>query len=648
MSWLQRLSETYDACFGQPQFAGESDPLLPLCSVPQTTQLHVELWEDGSFAHAQLHELLNTPMFVTEDSASRSGTSPAANPLTEQLEYCAKGLEAYGGDRTRYDRYVKLLSQWAQSQWTNEKVRAVLRYVEGGTLLDDLLREGILSASSEALLKIKVGNKLIPPLKLWVRWSVRTNDLQSKTWSDRALAESWRAFDLANAQEHCFCMLSGDITRTTQKHPKRIRWSGDNAKLISANDDKGFTFRGRFTDSSQALTIGYAATQKAHNALRWLLKRQGTKIGDNGRIVAWSVFNAWAAPVLADSLQFFSLSDQNCQFGSELSENAPALHFATKVHIGDAGQGFALRLGAAIKGYGSRFSDTESIVVLALDSATDGRMAVLYYRELSGSEFLSRLEAWHSNLAWSQRFSETRQFTGAPSPSDIVDAVYGPRKLDGNAGDKLRKATVERLLPCIVEGRPIPRDLVFAAVARASQVSTASKRRGSWAFERVLGVACSLYRGSHPQEFPTMSLDEARLTRDYLYGRLFALANDLEEKALWLAGTNRSTNAARLMQRFSDRPASTWLILCKRLNPYMMQLQSSAPGLLSKYKNLLDTVTARFNDLTNGADQFNSDSRLNGEFLLGFHSQREALRSKRSLDKTSTAPSTEETQGDPE
>ena len=65
-----------------------------------------------------------------------------------------------------------------------------------------------------------------------------------------------------------------------------------------------------------------------------------------------------------------------------------------------------------------------------------------------------------------QNFAKDRQFIGAPAPRDIAEAAYG-RRLD----DRLRKATVERILPCIVDSQPIPNDLVIAVRARASNRS---------------------------------------------------------------------------------------------------------------------------------------------------------------------------------
>lgn len=117
-----------------------------------------------------------------------------------------------------------------------------------------------------------------------------------------------------------------------------------------------------------------------------------------------------------------------------------------------------------------------------------------------------------------------------------------------------------------------------------------------------------------------MTLDPNRKTRDYLYGRLLALAESLEEWALNKANEDRPTNAARLMQRFSERPYSTWRTIELALSPYKARL-----GGKSKIRQgLIDEVIAAFEP-----DDFISDKRLSGEFLLGYHSQREFLRNNR-------------------
>ncbi len=118
-----------------------------------------------------------------------------------------------------------------------------------------------------------------------------------------------------------------------------------------------------------------------------------------------------------------------------------------------------------------------------------------------------------------------------------------------------------------------------------------------------------------------MPLERERKTRDYLYGRLLALAEHLESRALYVGGENRATNAEKLMQRFDDRPYSTWLVLATGLTPYKVRLRAKRPGFLHNVEMEIDEVVNAFNP-----DDYTSDQRLTGEFLLGYHCQRAALK----------------------
>ena len=119
-----------------------------------------------------------------------------------------------------------------------------------------------------------------------------------------------------------------------------------------------------------------------------------------------------------------------------------------------------------------------------------------------------------------------------------------------------------------------------------------------------------------------MSLDLQYTGRDYLFGRLLAVAEQIEEMAMIVASEpSRTTHASRLMQRFADRPASTWLNIHKALAPYRQRLRAKLPPLESAYGKLLDDISAAFTP----AD-FSSEKRLSGEYLLGFHCQRKWLR----------------------
>ena len=117
-----------------------------------------------------------------------------------------------------------------------------------------------------------------------------------------------------------------------------------------------------------------------------------------------------------------------------------------------------------------------------------------------------------------------------------------------------------------------------------------------------------------------MALEEERTSRDYLYGRLLAVAEKIESMALYFAKEKREPTAARLMQRFADRPYSTWRTIETSLSPYKARINAKMPGLLAGYMGLLDIICCQFLP-----GEFNSDDRLSGEFLLAYHCQRKWL-----------------------
>ncbi len=612
MSWLRSLAETYDACAGREQFA--SDPLSPIDHVEQQAHVEIVLDETGTFLRASVVQKSATLIPATEQSAGRT-SGLVAHPLCDKIRYIAAD---YGAEE-EHALYLRQLRAWSQHS-RNPRLLTVLRYVERGSIVRDLCDAGILDGEpgrlrvSWAADAPELARLLQPDPKTrerdqgnaLVRWRVESRSaLESALWKDETLQREWSAFNTTLGATLGFCMHSGEVASLAGSHPRRLRHGGDGAKLISSNDSGGFTFRGRFTQASEVYGLASASTQKAHNALRWLIKRQGIRQGEQV-IVSWAVAGEPTPALLADSAQLFL-------------EEAEAPQ--PEGYGGDAGQAFALRLRSKIKGYREQLGEAARIVVMALDSATPGRMAILYYRELKGSELLDRIERWHEQLAWPQNYGKENRFTGAPAPRDIAEAAYG-RRVD----EKLRKATVERLLPCIVDGLTLPRDLEKAAVARAAN------RAGMepWEFERVLGIACSLVRGANPKENYAIMLEEDRASRDYLYGRLLAIADSIEELALKVSGEGRETNAARLMQRFADHPYTTWRTLALQLRPYIARLRGSRyAGALTIRQQLLDRLTSSFPPAESGESSFTDNHRLSGEFLLGYHCQREALRAKK-------------------
>lgn len=630
MSWLQRLSETYDHCTDAIGSKNDKVPLLPICHTMQNAHIEVTLDGEGNFLRAKVVDKSDAPTLIpcTESSAGRtSGQCP--HPLHDKLEYLAKDFTIWTEKKSDYESYMAQLSEWVAA-FGNQKLKALFEYLKGGTLIADLINHQILhNNESDKLLNQWTFETDTPAIfkllgggvdnkgkdKQWqanafVRFQVETaSDLNSSLQYDSAIWKGWGDFYASKNAIQGLCYSSSIENPLAEQHPSKIRHSGDKAKLISANDSSGYTFRGKFTKADEACSIGFETTQKAHNALRWLISKQGQNFGDQ-YIVCWSTTapeedlpNPFASTL---ALLFQTSEPHEKQPKKEKSKTSARVYTA---------QDFADKLNQSMRGYGRIFAnnDEDKVVVLAIDSATTGRMAIRYYRELKGSDFLARIQNWHETTAWHQYFSKDKQFVGAPAPKDIAQVAYG-KKLDTK--NKLLSATVSRLLPCIIDAAPIPRDLVEACVHRASQKISMPY----WEWSKTLGIACALYRKQHHERNYAMNYEHERTSRDYLYGSLLAIGEHIEERALYLANERRDTHAAKLMQRFAERPYSTWRTIELQLAPYLSRLKNNRPTVHHRLTKSWDELYAKF-----APADFTSDKPLSGEFLIGYHTFRREL-----------------------
>lgn len=182
-----------------------------------------------------------------------------------------------------------------------------------------------------------------------------------------------------------------------------------------------------------------------------------------------------------------------------------------------------------------------------------------------------------------------------------------------------QKQLYARLLPVIVGGTsmPIPEDLVRQSFQAACNPNGCE----NWEWQRNISVACALYKGwrarhhdlSQRRTYP-MSLDIQNRSRDYLYGRLLAVAENTESYALYLAGEKRATTAERYMQRFAEHPFATWRNIELALKPYQERLRNNGK----------DTGAQAIGEIMElfAINDFTCDDKLSGEFLLGYHCQK--------------------------
>jgi len=645
MSWIEKLYRTYEQNLTTSR--SSRHPLMPICHTKQQTHIEVVIDSKGKFKDAiVIPEGKGVTMVpCTEASSGRTGMSPVNHPLCDKLQYVAADFSDYGGKVTvgfsknpkkPYEDYVSSLTHWEASPHGHPKLTAILTYVRSGRMIKDLIDAGVLHAVDGVLLepceeeeKPEVYSRpifkvVVDQRNAVVRWRVEEPEATNTgTWEDEGLVDAWVMYYASQQTKRGLCMVTGKETFLAEQHPNKLRHSGDKAKLISSNDLQGFTYRGKFTDADQACGVGFDVSQKAHIALRWLLdsgRRQAFRNGDQ-MIVTWAVSGDEGFPdPLANTFAMLGLQEDEIT----LSE----------LYHGDAGQSVGIQFKKAMLGYKAHLDNLKDMVVLGVDSATPGRLAIIFYRELRGSELLERVEDWHERFSWYQNYSEGMKFVGCPSIRDIAEAAYG-RKVD----DSLKKATINRLLPCVIDGQVFPRDIVDSVVRRVNNRVGLDR----WEWNKCLGIACALYRGTHMNENLKMKLEMERNSRDYLYGRLLAIAERVESVALYASGEkNRETSAERYTQRFAERPYSTWRQIELNLRPYLNRLKVKRGGFHRNMLRLMSEVQAQI------GDNFTDDSRLSGEFWLGYHCQWLELNPTKDKQEDETEEQTEEQAAEPE
>lgn len=625
MSWLLNLYEVYEAnadVVGKidKKYNGQEYTLLPVSHTTQNAHIEVAVTEDGEFHTAFVIDKEDSSTLIpcTEDSANRAGSKIAPYPLHDKLSYVAGDYAAYGGEIKKeepYSYYIKQLEGWAASPDACPKVQSIYKYLSKGRLIQDLVAHKILFLDANGRLIGKWDKKYEelhgakPPIftviaaeqeSAFIRFTVHSPTEQLRAvWKDPDMFQSFIRYYSRMLGDEDLCYVTGQRLPRTEKHANKIRNAADKAKLISANDNSGFTFRGRFTHSSEVASISYDVSQKAHNALKWLINRQGKTIDQR-------VFLVWGNDTLDapdPTEDFYAIDPTPIEQPQNISYTHPE---------------FAKEVSKALGSYKNNLQTKSNINILVLDSATTGRMAVLYYRNMDKELYLDRLTHWHSTCAWLHRYRKDVKgdfvsFFGAPALKDIAYAAYGSR-----ANDKTIKGLMERMLPCVVDNQHIPRDIVASAFHRASNPVSMEK----WEWEKTLSITCALI---NRQEGYRLSLDTSNTERDYLFGRLLAVADVMERRALD-SEENRATNAIRYMNSFSRHPARTWKTIQESLQPYQARLGRKALDLTK----IIDEVASAIS-----LDEFNNKP-LSGKYLLGFYSQRHELYQKKEKDAKNT------------
>lgn len=588
MGLFQKAYETYE---NHSHLAGVTEagkePLVPVSHIIQNANIEITLDRHGNFKKAEAVDAGNgddkdnkTIIPASEESASRT-QPPKAHPLCEQLKYVAELEEKQKG------LYLEELGNWAGSEHTHPKVQAVWEYVKRGTILADLLAAG--------LIRLEKGKPNKP--NLLIRWRVTGTGDKDACWQDRSLMDAYIQYyaSLHGKEEKAVCLITGKEARYTEKHAKGVFPCEYGAKLISSNDTSNYVFRGRFREAAQAATISYEASQKAHNALRWVVANQGVLIGGRA-FVCWnpkgrSVPNPARGPLRArgDAPKAVTPTD----YKNELSE--------------------------AVRGWRAELPDREDVVVAAFDAATTGRLSVTYYGELRASDFLDRLEYWQSHCYW----GDAARGYASPGIDLIVKCAFGVERGDFlDLDNRMLREHVQRLLHCVVDRAAIPQDIVRALAHRASTPLAYDRKKNNRS--RVLSTACAViyaYRTTVKKEEWSMALEPEKRDRSYQFGRLLAVMEKVE-KDTYDRDEGRETNAIRMQAVFCDRPMYAAAKIDRSLQPYFERLKPSYRGY---YKRLIGDIMQQLSEF----DEAELNRSLDDSYLMGYYLQRNELYKKK-------------------
>ncbi|NLU25853.1 MAG: type I-C CRISPR-associated protein Cas8c/Csd1 [Hungateiclostridium thermocellum] len=626
MSWLVMLNDTYNNTFGR----GANGP-LPIAHTTQNADIEVIVDINGDYVSSRVIEGdKETRIPCSESSASRSGKNPVSHPLHDKLQYVAGDYSLFGGSKGSefHKQYMISLGEWCNSNYSNKKVCAVYNYLKKGCLIQDLVNEGILICDeNNKLIEKWTGSKDDKPQifktlagaqnqsDAFVRFGVMGFDNIINLWDDPKVCQDYIDFYLSKQKEKQLCYVTGEIVPCSNNHPKRIRHAADQAKLISANDESGYTYRGRFKTSEEAVQISYEISQKAHNALKWLITKQGKNFGDK-------VFLLWGTKDQKMPIITGDTFDEAILYEDEDDIYEEPVY--TKEEI-------ARRFNMAISGYKASIDSHTDLALIGLDSATPGRLSITFYREFhgtQGNELFDNIKAWHEECSWIHTYkkhdNKQIEFIGAPALEEIAKSAYGTEQNKViKADSKLVGATVERLLPCIVDKARIPNDIVHALVRKAI---CPQNYKESYNWHKVVSITCSIYKRhrlerSNYKEVWDVNVDNDSVDIVYNCGRLLAVADEIERYALWLQDEKRETNAIRFFTKFAVEPCKTWRIINDKLIPYIRRLGDKA----SLYYKIKEEISSKI-----PPDKFAELKNLDGRMVLGFDAQKNEFKKLRS------------------
>ena len=549
----------------------------------------------------------------------------------EYQKRCAKHEKHCAKKNEHHADYMKQLKTICAQDDAPDAFKAVLLYLSNGSkMIADLI-----SVSPEVAEVVGITEaKQDLNLSTFIRFKVLGLPCEN-TWEDKKLFDWWIKYcrhldgieigDIKNKGAFTVKSISHEIQVCCSKWPSYILGKGIALKLYSSNDKTGFTYRGRIDNPSVITRIGRSDAYRIHAAVRWLMDLYGKRIGSY-YLVVYNKLNRCGENLDVDP--------------TEMREDAER----TRIEFNDTLSGKTV-----VKRNVSEDAN-DAIVVFGLREVEPadggktpgkGRVALVYYGNMSKWEYAQSIKEWFGSYGWSQ-ISPIKggfeSYTGIPGVNELIRFIYGREDATQNMAYEMNSGISrfrQELMQSMLYGDRVPDFITNQAVIKAAKPCI-FKRRSN--YERMLNIACALI--AKRRRINDMgNLNEDFNDRSYLFGRMTAMVQWAERSTYSAADADRASNAEKMLKNMMQAPASTWRTLYgTRFQPYLRKMK---PASAAFYRKMIDELVSRIDPA-----EFNNRSCSN-LFLLGYSAQMNWFRDRVSQWKESKDANNDTSESEP-
>lgn len=574
---------------------GNSTILLPLYHTNLRSNgkniINVLLDKQGNFLSANFLEEDEIIIFpVTQDSIARSGKYPPSHPLVDKISYLIKDNERL------HEMYVESFFNLIQGI-SDDNVRNFLKAIKNFIFKDDFFEIIETYIQENEGKKIDIANTFLTfSISRYI--SGRTVSVTDYVELHNQYIGYVESLDLPKG----ICNISGEEQQLTSKHRGLL----GNAKLISVSNNKE-NYQGRFSNGEDIISVGYKTSEKIHLMLKFLLENRNTNI----RLREQQYLVNWFSDDLANNSEIDYVTPSTFSISGALSvfDNANNAKLTTDTNelIGNS----------FIKGK-QRFSDASKYYVAILDKASNGRISLKYFRELSISQLYRNLQKWQNNYTWEYFEQKSKKVVCTiPSMGQMILSSYGienNHKLELN-NDKFFKDQFQKIVMALIDGQKIPSNL---EKAMEQNIKQRLKYEEKW--NTVMYTALAIFHNRNEEDLKNM-LDENNTNRSYLFGRLLAVLERIEDAtyATGKDGNKRVTNAQKFWTSYSNNPATYMQTLLTKTQYYEQTLLNSNYGLAQKLRKEKDKIITAIHDNYLNSKELNQP--LDYHFIFGYYAE---------------------------